>query len=72
MDNFLSYFPRILMKTVIEILALAVMIYLLLIAGIAVASEGSSSFPVAESAATMLTGVGMIGIAAILRKKFSR
>ncbi len=72
MDNFLSYFPRILMKTVIEILALAVMIYLLLIAGIAVASEGGSSFPVAESAATMLTGVGMIGIAAILRKRFNR
>ncbi len=72
MNEFLMDFSKIFMKTFIEILALATVIYLFLMAGDAIAVESIAAAPIPESASTMLSGLAMIGIAAILRKKYQQ
>ncbi len=63
-------FSKIFMKTFIQILALATVIYLFLITGNAIAVESMAVAPMTEPASTMLTGLAMIGIAAVLRKRY--
>ena len=56
------------MKILIKISVLAIVVYLLMMIGTAIALESMSAL-IPESVITMLTGLCMIGVSLVLRKR---